>query len=163
MKDLTWLFQDQDYRSVSETVFRPERGANHLPKESMRYPWQEIMTKLHINKLTFSFLCQNFSITFDFLAHVVRFSGRVAGRLRRSIAPSCLRQPHHLNISGPDGGNAKAGIRGAQWITDTGKGEKTNCTLWAFKRKNEHAKEYWTEWKSTKILTTHSVSSRENF
>ena len=95
-------------------VFRPERGANHLPKESMRYPWQEIMTKLHINKLIYSFLCQNFSIILDFLAHVVRFSGRVAGRLRRSNAPSYLLQPHHLNISGPDGGNAKAGIRGAQ-------------------------------------------------
>ena len=43
------------------------------------------------------------------------------------------------------------------------KGEKTNCTLWVFRRKNEHAKGYWTEWKSTKILTTHSVASRENF
>lgn len=76
------------------------------------------MTKFHINKLIYSFLCQNFSISLDFLAYLLRLVRKGYRESCRTKIPFCLQPLHRPTLTEPDSGSVQTKIPGTGCTKD---------------------------------------------
>ena len=87
-------------------------------RDFLLYTRQEIMTKFHINKLIYRSLCQNFSISLDFLAYLLRLVRKGYRESCHTKIPFCLQPLHRPTLAEPDSGSVQTKIPGTGCTKD---------------------------------------------